>query len=523
MRKNFTAVALLCATLMVGMTACNKSNQGPEVPQAGESSYAVLSISLPTANSSRANVGDKHQGETYDGTVAENKVSSVLVGFYKAGTCAARIDLNATHDGATTGKFTGTDVATTSTGYKLVTKAVKVPKIANTDSYDVVVFFNPTEEVKGRINKGASIEDLKRFSNYDEAKVITANGIMMSNAKGIVNITGDKLFDTKEKAEEAAAEKVSVQVERAVAKVFVNPTITNDNASGSIAGAKLKLLGWQLDVTNLKYFPMRVMDQKIKANSVGSAAAELEAETAASERVDSYAKDPNFDAATTTIDTNNFEYLAGLSTLPTFYEAGYDDDKGHYVAENTMAPDAQKLRGTTLVVFKVKVTPTINGAEVTSYVVYKGVAYTVDDFTKRVTKSANTSDADNGMPTGFAAAVAAFADGSATGVDALNAKIGKGKAFKDEASGISLYVGGVNYYHMPIRHFTNEQQAAPMQYGRYGLVRNNIYKLTINSIKNFGDPEVVEPGDENDDPETLFIAMSVELLPWLVRESGYDL
>lgn len=520
MRKNFTAVALLCATFMVGMTACNKSNQGPEVPQAGESSYAVLSIALPTANSTKA-VDDVHQGDTYDGTVAENKVSSVLVGFYKGGTCSARIDLDATHDGAASGKFTGNDVADASNGYKLVTKAVKVPKIATSDSYDVVVFFNPTEEVKGRINKGASIEDLKRFSNYDEAKVITTNGIMMSNAKGLVNITGDKLYETKEKAEEAAANKISVQVERAVAKVFVNPDIPA-TATGSIAGAKLALQGWQLDVTNLKYFPMRVMDQAIKANSVGSAAATLEDETADSQRVNSYAKDPNFDAATTTIDANNFKYLAG-STLPAFYEAGYNDDQGHYVAENTMAPDAQKLRGTTLVVFKVKVTPTIGGAEVDQYIVYKGVAYTVDDFKTRVTNSATKTDEENGMPSGFKTMVDGFADGTSSGVDILNGKIDEGKAFKDEASGISFYVDGVNYYHMPIRHFTNEQQAAPMQYGRYGLVRNNIYKLTINSIKNFGDPEVVEPEDENDDPETLFIAMSVELMPWLVRESGYDL
>lgn len=519
MRKNFTAVALLCATLMVGMTACNKSNQGPEVPQAGESSYAVLSISLPNANSTRG-VGDKHQGDFYDGTVAENKVSSVLVGFYKGGTCSARIDLDATHDGATASKFTGDDVADASTGYKLVTKAVKVPKIAASDSYDVVVFFNPTEEVKGRINQGASIEDLERFSNYDATKVITTNGIMMSNAKGLVNIKGEKLYNTKEEAEAKAAEKVSVQVERAVAKVFVNREIPT-KAIGSIAGATLELQGWQLDVTNLKYFPMRVMDQAIKENSKDGAAATLEDETADSQRVNSYAKDPNFDAATTTIDANNFKYLAG-STLPDFYEAGYNDDQGHYVAENTMAPDAQKLRGTTLVVFKVKVTPTIGGAEVDKYIVYKGVAYTVDDFKDRVTNTATKTDEQNGMPAGFKDAVDTYKNSTTSGVDILNGKIDEGKAFKDD-SGISLYVDGVNYYHMPIRHFTNEQQAAPMQYGRYGLVRNNIYKLTINSIKNFGDPEVVEPEDENDDPETLFIAMSVELQPWLVRESSYDL
>lgn len=522
MRKNFTAVALLCATFMVGMTACNKSNQGPEVPQAGESSYAVLSISLPTPNSTKA-VDDVHQGDTYAGTVAENKVSSVLVGFYKDGKCSARIDLNATHNGAASGKFTGDDAADASTGSMLVTKAVKVPKIATDDSYDVVVFFNPTEEVKARINKDASIEDLKRFSNYDETKVITTNGIMMSNAKGLVTISGDKLYETKEKAEEAAAQKVSVQVERAVAKVFVNPAISAP-ASGSIAGAKLELQGWQLDVTNRKYFPMRVMDQAIKTNSVGSAKAELEKETATSARVNSYAKDPNFDAATTTIDTDNFKYLARETTLPTFYTAGYDDDKGHYVAENTMVADAQKLRGTTLVVFKVKVTPTIDGTAATSYVVYKGVAYTVDEFTNRVTKSGEgKTDAEISMPTGFGEAVKAFANTSTStsGDVVLKEKIAAGKAFKE--NGISFYTDGVNYYHMPIRHFTNEQQAAPMQYGRYGLVRNNIYKLTINSVKNFGDPVPVEPGDENDDPETLFIAMSVELLPWLVRESGYDL
>ena len=57
--------------------------------------------------------------------------------------------------------------------------------------------------------------------------------------------------------------------------------------------------------------------------------------------------------------------------------------------------------------------------------------------------------------------------------------------------------------------------------GRYGIVRNNWYKLTISAIKKLGSavPETVKDNDTPDDviEEEQYISVHVHILPWNLR------
>lgn len=543
MKANLKMIAVLFASLLLGLTACDNKQEGPNNGgTTGEHSYLSLSLQLPNAGSLLAGVDGVNHGQTYVGTEAESIVSKVLVAFYQGDNCKSRAILDAKSTGSAA--FTGDDVASGSTKTKLVTKAVEVPALGATQSYDVVVFFNPTSDVESRIQVGSTKAELEKVSIFDMNKVVSAaNGIMMSNAKSYVNVPAAKLYDTKEAAEAAAAEKVSVTVERAVAKVFVNPAIAAPTAGGNISGATLALKGWLLDCTNKKLFNMRKLPKALEAANYGTstAAAKLIDEALTTPRIDCYAEDPNYSGYSAgSYDTENFVYLnatpdptANPTGLPALFAPGYDDDKGKYVAENTMDAALQYRDGTTLALFAIEVTPkawksaTETEEPTANYIVYNGTAYTIDYFKSLVDLTINVTDPKlQQMPSTFVDDVQAFGVGSSSnGISELKNKIDAAITAKAPFSehNVKLYVDKINYYNMPIRHFTDEQQAKKMEYGRYGIVRNNIYKLTVNKVTNFGEPIVPEPGHDKDDPEMKYISMSVELLPWLVRVSGYDL
>lgn len=60
--------------------------------------------------------------------------------------------------------------------------------------------------------------------------------------------------------------------------------------------------------------------------------------------------------------------------------------------------------------------------------------------------------------------------------------------------------------------------------GRYGVLRNNWYELSVNKVSNLGYPEVPEvkpekPDDENDK----YINVEVKILDWAKRSQSIDL
>ena len=101
--------------------------------------------------------------------------------------------------------------------------------------------------------------------------------------------------------------------------------------------------------------------------------------------------------------------------------------------------------------------------------------------------------------------------------------------------GIATYVNGESYYIARIKHFGDDLtpwNAGEDTYGndnekylgRYGVLRNNWYDLTVNKISGPGYPDVPEvkpntPDDEN----TKYISVSVKILDWAKRSQSVDL
>ena len=120
-------------------------------------------------------------------------------------------------------------------------------------------------------------------------------------------------------------------------------------------------------------------------------------------------------------------------------------------------------------------------------------------------------------------------------VDQINEKLGFKKATTtDAAVGLSTFESGVSYYVASVKHFNEltPWNAGNKTYdsnnanwlGRYGVLRNNWYELSVNSVSGPGYPDVPKvkptaPDDENDQ----YINVSVKILSWAKRTQKVDL
>lgn len=110
--------------------------------------------------------------------------------------------------------------------------------------------------------------------------------------------------------------------------------------------------------------------------------------------------------------------------------------------------------------------------------------------------------------------------------------------FHSSKGEVQQYKEGVCYYEIFIRHFTEaeggyaptdgtpwikEGNYEPEHLGRYGVVRNNWYTVTINSIKQPGEPTIPVDKDEPVDAATAYIDCSIEITPWARRNHSVDL
>ena len=111
---------------------------------------------------------------------------------------------------------------------------------------------------------------------------------------------------------------------------------------------------------------------------------------------------------------------------------------------------------------------------------------------------------------------------------------------------VYYFKGGICYYPAYIRHFLASEHKTETQgfateetwktnfastgayadydLGRYGIVRNNWYKLTLKSLSAPGSPVVPTPDpDTLDDLTKLYVDCDVQILAWNVRNHDIDL
>ena len=123
-------------------------------------------------------------------------------------------------------------------------------------------------------------------------------------------------------------------------------------------------------------------------------------------------------------------------------------------------------------------------------------------------------------------------------------------AAKEYFGAINYYVKGIGYYQVRIKHFgddltpwkngeggtptagtTSETYpglSAPNYLGRYGVLRNNWYNLTIKGVKVIGTPYIEDIKSDNnknipDDEMKTYITVEINILSWAKRDQGVTL
>lgn len=562
--------------VIAAMTASCSSNEdlGTAGPGTGTNEtgvgYATFTINLPSVSGTRA--VDAGGAEMDEGTAKEYAVKSATALIFQKygsdeGSCkfVESVDLptaaadwtDDTTDGITTTKKLVaklTNVDTKNQYYVLVllnnnkTGGVKVPLPTVGQSYN---------EWNSQILT-PSVDDLAADNDF-----YMANAPLKGTASPttLVTINKENIYSSKEKAE-AGTSAATVYVERGVAKMSVNDPKTKtviDKATNNPTKSTVEFNNWALDITNKRTYAVHNIDglstdfpdiwttpRFIGTNS----------------RV-YWGKDPNYnlDNLNTGKEADReaeFNFIKATSGInKTFTESAY-------CLENTFNLANMYQGQTTRVIFKATYTP-MDGAG-NSLAEPDGTFYTIGNMTTILNETALETAVNTAATSVFpdctvdytnlkqeGSHVITLADiKNSTGttlvadkdyngktgtkiVKEINEKLGltDGAGRPEAMVGINTYLNGVTYYIARVKHFglltpwsSGESYGTDNDkyLGRYGMLRNNWYDLTVGNVYGPGYPGVppVDPNQPDDENEK-YLSVSVKILSWAKRSDTVDL
>ena len=570
--KHFFGLAVLAA-----MTAsCSSNNDlvnGGNGSGENESgvSYASFSINLPTTSGTRAD-GTPSGSPSFDnGDKNEYAVKDATLLLFKKDATTGKFIFQEYVDLGNMEPWTSSSTSGITTTAKLTAKITKAEAGANKGYYALIVLNNnsetapkityPTEgQTYADWSKKADNATADNYLKYD-------NGFFMANApKYVADNTPETLVEikniyaSKQEAENSTA--TTVYVERGLAKVSLASTSSEhvDISGGNYDGDKVDITGWTLDVTNKKTFPVHVTDElwkdiwktAVTPAATNNAKMDRFHDTKLTEFPRVYwGADPNYKTNFASVADCEGEFT--MATKANF-KTGEDAKKAQYCLENTFDIDHMVQGQTTRVLFSATYTP--NGFNAGDTFYKMGNSSQLWNATKveaqikaKAMEVLNETDANKVevILTGTDLAKAGIhlitkanvkhgtAEISDADITAINTKLGfKAASGTDPMVGLSTFESGVSYYVARVKHFNEltPWNAGDKTYdsnnanrlGRYGVLRNNWYELSVNSVSGPGYPDVpkvkpTDPDDENDQ----YINVSVKILSWAKRTQKVDL
>ena len=469
----------------------------------------------------------------------------------------------------------------------ITTKSKKlVAKLTNVDTkntYAVLVLLNNKSGSSVKIklpNVGDSYNDWNNtVLSPDLAELAKTNDFYMANAplnesgsvKTLVIIDKENIYPTKEKAE-AGTSAADVYVERGVAKMTVADPGTKtvkDKATSAVTQSKVTFSKWALDITNKKTFAVHNIDG---LSSDFSTIWATERFTGSNNRV-YWGKDPNYDKDELKLTdekgesdkkrNEEFNIIDATSKIDKDF-ANTTNTNPVYCLENTFNLTNMFQGQTTRVIFKAKYVP---GGDLADE---DGTFYTIGNMTTILNtdklKAAVEAAATSVLPSGYKVDYAklktegshvitpevivhddatgtthpdkdATYGGTKTGADSvkeINDKLGLKAGRPEEMVGINTYLEGATYYIARVKHFgdaktpwnsgENYGTENGKYLGRYGMLRNNWYELTVGNVYGPGYPGVppVDPTLPDDENEK-YLSVSVKILSWAKRSQSVDL
>ncbi len=390
--------------------------------------------------------------------------------------------------------------------------------------------------------------------------------------KTLADVTSNIYTTEAEAKSKPAAE---IYVERAVAKVTVQNKTGELVANQNNAASKIsyQLYNWVVDNTNKKSYIVRQYNKdwnSIHSDKVTTGdyqyrfvwGSEVNPNATEGNKLyrTSFAQDPEYDTpAANAANYNQMASNAKMTLSPTF-----GNDHPQYCNENTFQVTAQNQDQTTRVVLGVKLSApgtTTYDADLYTINGNKEVVYTEATLAERLknillndpavktwTKTHTTYSFDitfNNTTAGVTTIdKATFKDNTAPDEKLESFTTNLNNALPN----IVRYKGGVAYYAVRIKHFGDSdtpwnkdgQDVKPggnsLIYpnpsagasdgwflGRYGVVRNNWYDISVNSIQTLGDATIPAFTNDPDDVLENYISVSINVLSWSKHTQDADL
>ena len=577
--KNLFGMAVM-ATALVGCASNDDINPNANegAGKAGEA-YASFKINLPTVSGTRAVNPDT--GTEFDGgTAAEYEVKNGTILIFDANTdkFVERVELGTMNPWKEDTDNKGVTTAASVT--------VQLSGVALDGNYKALVLLNNNSETtpKVKLPTSTTTDTYTTWSanadNVTPAEYVKTDGIFMANAPMYTGTTTEptttlvkinKVYASREQAQANPA--TVVYVERGLAKVTMKDfsssgyTIADGN---TYAGDKVEIKNWKLDVTNKSTFPVhQIGTLSTDYPGIWSDKHFFDGTNTTFKRV-YWGIDPNY--SDNTLFNGKTDPAPGKTALELCKDAfnmitnaqvdgKAGDANPQYCLENTFNLDNMKQGQTTRVVFKAVYTPKTFTSVETFYkvanntAVWKGDALAeqiktlainamkITDLTEQAKYSVDLSKGsdisgkagqhliqkDNITYTGPSASSKI----NDVVIKEVNEKLGLKVEGGKITTGISTYLNGEAYYIARIKHFNELTPWTPgdaygskndKYLGRYGVLRNNWYELSVNKVSNLGYPEVPEvkpekPDDENDK----YINVEVKILDWAKRSQSIDL
>ena len=583
--KHFFGLAVLAA--MTASCSSNNDlvggGNGSGENVSGES-YASITIDLPTTSGTRA-ANDKFDGGTASEYAVND---ATLLIFKKAGTSENEFEYVETASLGNLEPWkkdntTGNGITTEAT---ITAKLEKATVGENGDYYALVILNKETKTGDDKVTLPSSPTTYGAWNAATNATNLLDNtkGFYMANAPEfkaadqepttLVQIKG--IYRTKEEAHSKPG--TTVHVERGLAKVTVGKGTGKDYFTGAKAsGSKysnddVTITKWALDVTNKSSFPVHVTSGlKSGVTSAGipayaniwQNAAATPGTIAATSRFVSqlpatgafkrvyWGIDPNYSKSLTDKDACGQEFtLVKADGSDAVWKASTDP---LYCLENTFDITHMLQGQTTRVLLKATYTPSAVASETDK--TFFMIGNSSDIWTTTTLKAQIASKAKDALGLTTDPKVELKEDLLKGGTHFLtteNVSIKDGETEKvndklvaqlnnklglDETNGVGIktYKNGESYYIARIKHFGDDLtpwNAGEDTYdennlkwlGRYGVLRNNWYDLTIEKISGPGYPDIPEVKPETpDDEDTKYINVSVKILDWAKRSQSVEL
>lgn len=571
--------------VIAAMTASCSSNEdlGTAGPGTGTNEagvgYAIFTINLPSVSGTRA--ADAGGAEMNEGTEEEYAVkSATALIFQKYGSDegsykfveSVTLPIDGWKDDPTDG--------ITTTSKKLVAKLTNVD---TKNDYSVLILLN-----NNKTGGGAKVELPTAGQSYNDwnSKILTpsvtdlaASGdFYMANAplKGsadspatLVSIDKNKIYASEAEANKTTNDcAATVYVERGVAKMTVadpgTKTVKN-KATSTDTQSKVTFSKWALDITNKKTYAVHNIDG---LSSDFGAIWTTDRFTGINNRV-YWGKDPNYDnedlkkndATGDDLRNKEFNFITATSEINKDF-TNTTKTNPVYCLENTFNLKNMYQGQTTRVIFKAKYTPKDDTGDLADPA--DGTFYTIGNMKTILNtdklKAAVDAVANPVLPTGYTIDYTNFKTegshvikaeyiknasgtvldptapyGKKTGAEIvkdINDKLGLKAGRPEEMVGINTYLKGATYYIARVKHFSSLTWQSGESYGdnnvkylgRYGMLRNNWYDLTVGNVYGPGYPGVppVDPNQPDDENEK-YLSVSVKILSWAKRSDIVDL